>query len=284
MLFWTLFAVIALAAIAFAVAPIIRTRKKGHVLLAAAIALFMLGVGFGVYLMLGSPALAVRSLAGIDSGQVNALIPPLIERTRKAPGDVRAWDYLGRVYLAAGDADDAAKAFARAVTLARLDHTPSAELYSAYGEALVKVQGGAVGDDARAAFIAALTLNHKDDAARYYLGLAAAMQGDPARAAALWQNLLADLPPNAPQRAELVDRLAALGGAPPNIQAMVDGLAARLKQNPDDAEGWQRLIHAYAVLGEKDKALAALAVARKSLPPTMQATLTAEAASLNLHN
>jgi cytochrome c-type biogenesis protein CcmH len=38
------------------------------------------------------------------------------------------------------------------------------------------------------------------------------------------------------------------------IQAMVARLAERLKQNPDDLEGWQRLARAYQVLGETDKA------------------------------
>ena len=38
------------------------------------------------------------------------------------------------------------------------------------------------------------------------------------------------------------------------IRSMVDGLAARLEQNPDDKEGWARLSRAYTVLGEPDKA------------------------------
>jgi cytochrome c-type biogenesis protein CcmH len=40
---------------------------------------------------------------------------------------------------------------------------------------------------------------------------------------------------------------------------MVEGLAARLQAAPDDAAGWQRLGRAYRVLGEKEKAEAALA-------------------------
>jgi cytochrome c-type biogenesis protein CcmH len=35
---------------------------------------------------------------------------------------------------------------------------------------------------------------------------------------------------------------------------MVNRLAERLKENPDDLAGWQRLAKAYAVLGEKEKA------------------------------
>ena len=38
------------------------------------------------------------------------------------------------------------------------------------------------------------------------------------------------------------------------IRGMVDGLAARLAQNGHDPEGWLRLVRAYTVLGETDKA------------------------------
>jgi cytochrome c-type biogenesis protein CcmH len=46
---------------------------------------------------------------------------------------------------------------------------------------------------------------------------------------------------------------------------MVAGLAARLQTNPNDPEGWQRLVRAYAVLGDTEKAKAALADARKAM-------------------
>lgn len=42
------------------------------------------------------------------------------------------------------------------------------------------------------------------------------------------------------------------------IRGMVAGLAAKLEENPGNFEGWLRLIRSYAVLGETDKAKAAL--------------------------
>lgn len=42
------------------------------------------------------------------------------------------------------------------------------------------------------------------------------------------------------------------------IRGMVDGLAAKLEENPANFEGWMRLIRSYAVLGETDKAKDAL--------------------------
>ena len=49
------------------------------------------------------------------------------------------------------------------------------------------------------------------------------------------------------------------------IHSMVERLAARLKQDGSDAEGWARLVHSYRVLGETDKALAASQEARQAL-------------------
>ena len=43
------------------------------------------------------------------------------------------------------------------------------------------------------------------------------------------------------------------------IRSMVERLAARLEQNPNDREGWTRLAHAYDVLGETEKGEAARA-------------------------
>jgi len=48
------------------------------------------------------------------------------------------------------------------------------------------------------------------------------------------------------------------------IRNMVDGLEQKLHENPDNLGGWLRLIKARAVLGEKDRARAALEKARQA--------------------
>jgi cytochrome c-type biogenesis protein CcmH len=48
------------------------------------------------------------------------------------------------------------------------------------------------------------------------------------------------------------------------VRGMVERLANRLKQNADDVEGWQRLLRAYVVLNERDKAQAAVGEARRA--------------------
>lgn len=49
------------------------------------------------------------------------------------------------------------------------------------------------------------------------------------------------------------------------IRGMVDSLAVRLSENGKDAEGWLKLVRAYRVLGEQDKAVKALADARAAM-------------------
>jgi cytochrome c-type biogenesis protein CcmH len=141
-------------------------------------------------------------------------------------------------------------------------------LYSAYGEALTLSAEGTVSDEAQKAFEAALAQNPKDFAARYYLGVAYAARRDDGRALALWESLLADAPPNATWREDLVDRIALLrsrNGSVPDVGAMVRSLAVRLRSHPNDPDGWQRLVRAWAVLGDTGKAQSALRDARNAL-------------------
>ncbi|HUJ03666.1 MAG TPA: hypothetical protein VLW75_08525 [Rhizomicrobium sp.] len=276
-----------LAAVAagFACWPILKRKGPAAKLLAGAIALAVLGVGLGVYLMLGSPDLALRSLTGAHPNDLRALIAELSVKVRRTPADPRGWILLGRGYLTLGDGQDAAAAFKHAARVAPESERP--EILSAYGEALVAAASGAVTPEAEAAFKAVLAADPKDQAARYFLGLAYAARHENAKAIAIWQGLLADAPAGASWRADVVDKLAALkaqSGAAPDISAMVAGLAARLKTAPDDPDGWQRLIRAYAVLGDEAKAHQALADARAALSGNKAAiaALDAEADELKL--
>jgi cytochrome c-type biogenesis protein CcmH len=260
--------VVALLAIGFAVIPVWQSKTlKGRYLLIGAIALALLGVGGGTYWMLGQPYLAWRSAQGVQTRDVGGLIALLIRRVRQAPDDIQAWIYLGRGYMGAGDAGDAAKAYARAVAIANRTGHPEAGLDSIYGEALVSAGGGQVSDEAAQAFRAALKLDPKEPASRFFLGDTLAAHGDKVGALALWNGLLAEAPANSPLHQALVDRIAMLtaqSGGAPDPKAMVAMLAARLKENPNDAAGWQRLIRAYVVLGERAEAQDALSTARKT--------------------
>ena len=49
------------------------------------------------------------------------------------------------------------------------------------------------------------------------------------------------------------------------IRGMVERLAARLQQDGSDVDGWIRLVRSYMVLGEREKAHAAITDARRAL-------------------
>lgn len=282
-----LFAAMSVGAVLFIAWPVWRIPGKAsaaRALLSTALALFVIGLAGGAYLLLGTPELAVRALAAPEAGGVPGLIAELSRRMRERPADLTGWTLLGRGYLTLNDPAQAAIAFRHAARLAPLAQKP--ELFSSYGEALA-LAAGTVTPEAEAAFEQALAGNPKDFAARYYLGQTYADRHDLPKARALWASLLADAPPSAPWRADLVDRIAALQtqtGVAPNIGAMVETLAARLRARPDDLPGWERLLRAYAVLGEDMKARGALARARATFAgnPAKLADLETEARSLRL--
>jgi cytochrome c-type biogenesis protein CcmH len=278
-LLFAIFLILALAAAGFAAWPLLRdTEHRGRHVLAAALAVLVLGFGLGAYLMVGSPLLALRSLTGPSPDDVRGLVATLATRVRQNPTDPRGWVFLGRGYLALNDPSDAAAAFKQALAVAPV--SIRAPLLSSYGEALTDEAQGNVPPEAEAAFTDALKSDPHDAASLYYLGQAAAMRGDRTLALQMWNSLLADTPADAPLHGVLVDRIASLtaqSGGAPNIAAMVESLAARLKANPNDAQGWLRLIRAYSVLGDKAKAEAALADARRAMKSNSDALKSLDA-------
>lgn len=273
----SVFFVVALAATAFAVWPVLhRTSGRARLLLAAAIGVFVIGVGAGTYLVIGRPALATQ-----ESPVVAA-----VRHLRAAPNDLDGWKRLGDDYLKAGADDEAAKAYLRAIQIARASGRSRAGLYSDYGAALVGLAAD-VPPEAQNAFRFALALNPRDPVALYFMGFAAAAQGRAAEAIALWQTLLDESPANAPYRKALAQRIATLksaDNAAPDIDAMVARLAARLKVQPDDSEGWQRLVRSYTVLRDRAKAQTALADGRAAMArnPDAVKALATEAEELGL--
>jgi cytochrome c-type biogenesis protein CcmH len=76
---------------------------------------------------------------------------------------------------------------------------------------------------------------------------------------------------NMPTSTEVTETARATANASPQerqamITAMVERLAARLAQQPDDADGWTRLGRSYMVLDQPDKAVEAYAHAAKLKP------------------
>jgi cytochrome c-type biogenesis protein CcmH len=146
-----------------------------------------------------------------------------------------------------------------------------ADLWSMLGQTLTLEAGGKVTSDAQAAFREVLKRQPGDQTARFYLAQAKVDAGKGEEAAADFRAILAELPPDDERRGAVEASIARAEGrsvpaADPGQMAMIKGmvasLAAKLKANPDDSDGWVRLVRAYAVLGDTKSRDEAYASAR----------------------
>lgn len=253
----------------------------------AVIALAVIPVGaFALYLALGSPALPGQPLAAREqASNPNPTVAELVARVEaslaKNPDDGRGWEVIAPVYMQLGRFDQAVSARQSALRLLGETSERQADL----GEALMAAANGIVTDDAKSAFERATALDPQSIPGRFYLGLAAAQDGHPADAARGWRELIAGAAKDAAWLPSVRQALAQLGGVAPGpskddvaaaetmspddrvrmIRGMVEGLANRLKQDGSDVDGWLRLVRAYRVLGETDKAGTAIDDARRAL-------------------
>lgn len=281
-------------------------RRSDQFTLVGIVAVMVLGSGI-LYAVVGSPGVPAsrHSPAGTMAGPpitrmpqqsamtpanpngvapVDELLTRLEDRLSLNPDDVEGWRMLGWSRFRMGDVEGARQAYKRAIDLDASD----ANTLSAYGEALVRLGGGRVSDEAANALQQALALNPDDPRARFLLGLKKEQDGAPEAALEDWITLLASSSPEDEWRKdvrsrvlELADKLgadvsarlpadtsaSAPGPSATDVaaasqmpvaerQAMIEGMVARLDQkmrdNPNDLEGWVRLIRARKVLGQAD--------------------------------
>ena len=243
-----------------------------------------------LYLALGFPGLPDQPLAARTNGPENrsiaALVAQVEDRLEHNPQDGRGWEVLGPVYMRLGRFDDAVKARRNALRLLGATAAREGDL----GEALVAAANGVVTAEAKTAFDHALALDAKDPRAKFFAGVAAQQDGKNAEAATIWRGLLAQAPADAPwanlvrqSLARLEDPGAETAAPGPSsadvaaaaemspeartqmVRSMVERLAERLGRDGSDLDGWVRLVRAYVVLGEHERARGAAADARRAL-------------------
>lgn len=270
-----------------------------------------------------APAAADQTAAANPDGSPHAnpdtVIAQLEAQMQQHPDNAEGWRMLGWSYLQTGRNDKAAEAYGKAAAL----DPKNADYLSAQGEATVLAAQGSVTPAAEAIFRKALAVDRQDPRARYYLGVAKDQAGDHEGAMNDWVALITSAPPDAPWLADvrgMVEKIAAerkidlskrlppapVASAAPApgptpeqvaqaqtmsrgdqaqmIQGMVSGLASRLKQNPRDLAGWQRLIRARMVLGQTAQAAADYKDARNAFAgsPADQQALKASAEQLGV--
>jgi cytochrome c-type biogenesis protein CcmH len=264
----------------------VNTRLRRAVAVVALAGLPLIAVAF--YLPLGSPRLpdfplSERAQAPAASQPLDNLVAQVEAHLEKNPTDGRGWNVLAPVLAKLGRFDDAVRAYRNSLTY----NGDSAARRADLGEVIAGAAGGVVTSEAKAEFERAIALNADEAKASYFLGLAAEQDGRASEAASIWRGMLAKAPQAAPWRPLVLAALARVTGAPAApvlsddtiaaakdmtetdrsamIRGMVDRLASRLKQNGDDVEGWLRLIRAYMVMGDRDKAKGASADARQAV-------------------
>ena len=248
-------------------------RARRFVLLALVVAP---ALALGLYLKLGSPGTAdqpyARRLAAWQHSNLGALNAPEIaavlrQATSERPNEAEGFRLLGLAENASQNPIAAVRALRRAAQLA----PDRPEIWLMLGQAQVAAAGGKA-SAAEASFQRVLQLVPGDPTARYFLAGAKADAGKTAEAVSDLTALAAELPAGDERRAQVQATIARLEGKPAAvaanpqqmamIQGMVSGLAARLQANPDDPDGWVRLVRAYAVLGDAARRDAAYATAR----------------------
>ncbi|MGO9400174.1 MAG: c-type cytochrome biogenesis protein CcmI [Xanthobacteraceae bacterium] len=266
----------------------LRAGRRCRVAALAALAILTIGP-LGFYVALGSPNIPGEpALARVNTPRGQESIANLVTQVEahlaSNPNDGAGWEVLAPVYMRLGRFDDAVQARKKALLLNGATATREADL----GEAEIAAANGVVTAEAKAAFERAVTRDPHDAKARYFLGLAAEQDGKNEEAATIWRSLLAEAPADAPWIGFVREALARVAGAPvaaagPNaaeisaasdmsddarrdmIRGMVTRLADRLHDNGADVEGWLRLVRAYVVLGDRDKAKDAAAEAKRAL-------------------
>ncbi len=231
--------------------------------------------------------LTARLESAPDGRDLAGAVARIEQHLREHPQDGRGFEVIAPYLLRTGRGEEAIHAYAEALRLLGA----SAARHAALGEARVVVARGVVTPEAKADFEAALALDPSAPEAQYYLGLAAAQAGDKDKAIEIFSRMVADAPPDAAYLKAVNAQLAMLKGeanAPvaangPSseqgkavaampadqrqamIRGMVDRLASRLETEGDDVEGWLKLIRAYSVLAETEKAKKAVTDARHAL-------------------
>lgn len=236
-----------------------------------------------------TPAVPTTQDSVSGSGQIDTLITKLQARMQANPRDAEGWRMLGWAQFNKQNYAASAEAYAKAVEIdpANIDYR------SAYAESLVQTADGIVTPKAQSLITEVLAKDPKNFRARFYDSLAQEQAGDKTGALDRWIALLAASPEGAGWREDVIARIVNLGKAtgrdvsaivasaspstsvitdaqksaiqaPPEgdqtamIKGMVAKLADRLKTNPNDADGWIKLIKSYQVLNDPASAKDAL--------------------------
>jgi len=257
------------------------SNRSGKVALWLPVALIAL-LSIGSYAYLGRPdlpaaPLATRDVVAETEIDLDAAIGTIEAQLAANPDDVRGWTVIAPVYMQLERYADAAKALRRVNELS----TPTADSLTDLAEALMLQAGGSVVGEPLELLRKAYALDPKHIRSLYYIAGEETRIGAFSDAIRDWNALLALATGNEPWVVTAKDGLAyAEAGLNPNaaapaapdqaqIDAMVDGLEARLTADGGSVDEWTQLVRSRMVQGRMDEAQAAYDEARKAYPDAL---------------
>lgn len=177
---------------------------------AIAVALSVPVIAIGFYVILGSPQLPNLPHAGrIDersqmqeqATMFRDMVAQLAAKLEQNPGDGKGWAMMGRSLRVLGETAASRDAYQRAITL--MPEEPQVRLE--YAALLLDQvpEGAPLPPDFVQVMSDVLALDPNQQDALYFLGMAAAQQGDTEKARALWTRLLDALPAESSDRPEI---------------------------------------------------------------------------------
>jgi cytochrome c-type biogenesis protein CcmH len=259
--------------------------------------------------------------ANHPAGDVAAMIAQLEQQMQREPGNPEGWRMLGWSYLQTGRNAEAAAAYGKAAALQPgnadyLSAQGEATVLAADGAVTPPAQDifrralAADPQDPRARYYLAVAKDQAGDQAgamndwiallrsappdapwagevRAFVEKVAAERGVDLSGRLPPAPAMADapMPPRGPTQQQMADAQSmAPGDRQAMIEGMVAGLAERLKSNPRDRAGWERLLRARMVLGQGQQAAADYRTARQALAgsPADQQALREAAAQLGV--
>lgn len=181
---------------------------------AAAVAVAVPLVSFGIYYKLGNPALPDQPYAAraaqiaqdkAQANQFQEMVDTLAARLQQQPGDGKGWAMLGRSLAVLGQTDRAQDAYEKALPLLPGD----AQVRLEYATLLLAdvPEDGPVPPRVAAIMREVLAIDPDNPRALFFVGLDEAQRGHTTQARAMLEKVQAMLPPDSAERAEVGSQL-----------------------------------------------------------------------------
>ena len=244
-------------------------------------AIFLPLFSIPIYYNIGTPNVtSAKEVADETTSQasIDDLLEVAERRLSKNPDDVNGWKAVVPVYLRLRRFDDAQKAYQNILRV----EGRSPELILKLADAYIEEKQGQVDDRAKRLISEVLSIDKDNAIATFYTGIIALQSDNEDETMRIWQGMVDEAQGNEEWLPVIKGRIAELKKleqkpiVPPldqdilnaaqdlapeertaMIVQMVSNLAEKLKNKPDDKQGWERLIRSYITLEKEDDARAA---------------------------